>query len=51
MADMPPPAAAPVTEEAFLADRQKFFSEFTGATTYAATGVAVLLILLAIFLV
>jgi hypothetical protein len=51
MADMPPPTSPPVTEDAFLADRQAFFSWFTGATTYAATGVAVILILLAIFLV
>jgi hypothetical protein len=51
MADMPPPVTAPVTEEAFLADRQKFFTEFTGATTYAAGAIVVLLILMAIFLV
>ena len=46
-----PIAPAPVTEEAFLADRQKFFSEFTGFTFFAAVSIAVLLILLAIFLV
>ena len=50
MADTQTIGLAPVTEEAFVADRQKFFSEFTGYIFWAATGVTVLLILLAIFL-
>jgi hypothetical protein len=44
------PAGAPVTEEAFYADRVAFWSFFTGLTFKVATGVVVLLILLAIFL-
>jgi hypothetical protein len=50
MAQVPTTSAAPLTEDAFLADRQKFWSAFTGATMGAAIFVAVLLILLAIFL-
>ena len=50
MAETTTMTPAPVTEEAFLADRQKFFSEFTGFTFFAAVSIAVLLILLAIFL-
>jgi hypothetical protein len=42
---------APVTEEAFLADRMAFWSFFTNATTIAAATIAVILILLTIFLV
>ncbi|HEX3347454.1 MAG TPA: hypothetical protein VHS58_05060 [Acetobacteraceae bacterium] len=50
MGDTQTMGPAPVTEEAFLADRQKFLSEFTGFTFWAATAIVVLLILLAIFL-
>jgi hypothetical protein len=42
---------APVTEDAFLADRMRFWSGFTGATTWACVAIAVLLGLLAYFLV
>lgn len=45
------PAAAPVTEDAFLADRQAFWSWFTGTIARAVIGLAVLLILLWYFLV
>ena len=50
MAETTTMTPAPVTEEAFLADRQKFFSEFTGLTFWAASAIVVLLILMAIFL-
>jgi hypothetical protein len=43
------PTTAAVTEDAFLADRQKFWRGFTTATFGAAGVVAVILILLAIF--
>jgi hypothetical protein len=51
MAQVPTPIDAPVTEEAFLADRMAFWSFFTGLTTKVAAGIVVLLILMAIFLV
>ncbi len=53
MAHAPAPVAdlPPVSEEAFLADRMQFWSGFTSATTISTVGVAVLLILMAIFLV
>lgn len=41
----------PVTEEAFTEDRQHFLHGFTTFVTLGATGVAILLILMAIFLV
>ncbi len=47
----PPTAQAPLTEDAFLADRQKFWSFFTGLVFWAAALIVVLLILMAIFLV
>ena len=37
-------------DEAFVADRQKFWSSFTSFTTFAVVAVIVLLILMAIFL-
>jgi hypothetical protein len=43
--------AAPLTEDAFLADRQKFWSWFTGLVAKVVVGIVVLLILLTIFLV
>jgi hypothetical protein len=51
MAQSPAPVDAPLTEEAFYADRRKFWGSFTGATRNAVIGVVVLLILLTIFLV
>ncbi len=51
MAQVQSPNDAPLTEEAFYADRVAFWSFFTGLTFKVATGIAVLLILLAIFLV
>ncbi len=41
--------AAPTTEDGLIADRMRFWSWFTGTTTRAAIGIAVLLILLAYF--
>ncbi len=40
----------PVTEEAFLADRQKFFSAFGSFTTATTAFLAIVVILMAIFL-
>jgi hypothetical protein len=45
-----PSSPAPLTEAAFLVDRQKFWSGFTGFALGAVTFVAVVLILLAVFL-
>ncbi|WP_162530524.1 hypothetical protein [Rhodovastum atsumiense] len=44
-------SSPPVTEEAFLADRQQFFQSFTSFTTGTIITVAVILLLLAFFLV
>ena len=43
-------SAAPLTEEAFLADRQKVLSSFIGFTTGSVIFLVVLMILMAIFL-
>jgi hypothetical protein len=43
------PAPAPVTEAAFMADRERMWNGFTGAVLKAAIAVAVALILLAFF--
>jgi aa3 type cytochrome c oxidase subunit IV len=45
-----PPQAGAETPEAFLADRQTFWNGFTQFTLWSAVFVAVLLILMAIFL-
>ena len=50
MAQSPSHSLAPVTEDAFLADRQKFWSACTGFTMGGVIFIAVLLILMAIFL-
>jgi len=50
MAQTPSTTQAPVTEEAFLADRQKFFAGFGNATLYAVIFLAVLMALMGIFL-
>jgi hypothetical protein len=41
---------APVTEDAFLADRQSFWAAFTTFAFAAAAAVAVILILMRVFL-
>lgn len=41
---------APVTEEAFLADRQKFFSAFTGFTMGSVIFLVIVVALMGIFL-
>jgi hypothetical protein len=51
MARLPVTATGPETEEAFLADRQRFWLSFTSFTFWAATFIVILLILMAIFLV
>jgi hypothetical protein len=42
---------APLAIDAFVADRQAFWTSFTSFTTYVAGALIVLLILMAIFLV
>lgn len=37
-------------DEAFVADRQRFWSSFTSFTVYAVVAVVVLLIMMAVFL-
>jgi len=51
MARLPVSATGPQMEEAFLADRQRFWLGFTSFTFWAAACIAILLILMAIFLV
>ena len=41
----------PMTTEAFVADRQQFFTSFTRFMLYAVVAVVVLLVLLDVFLV
>lgn len=43
--------SAPLTEDAFIADRQRFWGSFTHATTFAVVAMVILLILMTIFLV
>ncbi len=52
MAHSPLPASGPETEteEAFLADRQRFWFAWTSFVFWAATFIIILLILLAYFL-
>lgn len=40
----------PNIDEAFVADRQKFWTSFTSMTMYAVMALVVLLVLMAIFL-
>ena len=42
--------ADPITQS-FVVDRQKFWTRFTGFTTYAATAIVILLCLMWFFLV
>lgn len=51
MARLPASATGPATEEAFLADRQRFWLGFTSFTFWAAVFIVILLILMVIFLV
>lgn len=51
MDQAPSTTLPPVTEEAFLADRQKFLASFTSFTTGSVIALVVLLVLMAIFLV
>lgn len=53
MADHPTPPApgGPTTTEAFTADREMFWSTFTRTVVYAVIALAVLLVLMAVFLV
>jgi hypothetical protein len=44
------PTTPSITEDAFLADRQKFWRSFTSATFGTVIAVAVILVLLALFL-
>jgi hypothetical protein len=50
MAQSPETTMPPVTEEAFLADRQHFWAGFCSATTFTVIAMVVLLGLMAIFL-
>ena len=50
MAEMTQTNPAPLTEDAFVADRQRFWGSFTHATTFAVVAMVILLILMAIFL-
>mgnify|MGYP001544800784 CR=1 FL=1 len=51
MATQPPSSLAPVTEEAFLADRQAFWASLCSATVGSVIFITILLALMAIFLV
>ncbi len=51
MAQQPTVFRGPESEEAFLADRQRFWFAFTKFTTVTVVSVVVLLILMTIFLV
>jgi hypothetical protein len=44
------PSTPPLTEEAFIADRQSFWNSFTSFTTGSVITIVVLLILMALFL-
>lgn len=57
MADLPVPHATPAqagtplaNQDAFVADRQKFWGAFTTATTYAVIAVVIVVIGMAVFL-
>lgn len=43
--------AAPLTPDAFIADRQRFWDAFTRFVTFSTISVVVLLVVLAVFLV
>ena len=52
MADtLPSTTPAPLTEDAFLADRQRFWGSFTHFTLVSVIFLVVLIVLMAIFLV
>lgn len=49
MANQPTNSPAPVTEEAFMADRTRFWEGFVSATTWVTGGIILLLVLLKVF--
>ena len=49
--EMPHTTPAPLTEDAFLADRQRFWGAFTNFTLVSLITVVVILVLMTIFLV
>ncbi|HSU05724.1 MAG TPA: hypothetical protein VLI93_09135 [Acetobacteraceae bacterium] len=51
MAQRPARVTGPETEEAFLADRQRFWLGFTSFTFWIVVSVIILLILMTVFLV
>jgi hypothetical protein len=51
MAETTTAFTGPVTEEALIAERQRFWGGFTTATFGVVVAIAILLILMAIFLV
>lgn len=51
MADISPTSPAPMTEDAFLADRQRFWGAFTHFTLISVITLVILLVLMAVFLV
>jgi len=51
MAHAPSKSAAPVTEEAFTADRERMLAGFVSATTISTVLSVIVLALMAIFLV
>ncbi len=51
MSVAPRPGQSTLTEESFLADRQKFWGDFTGFTTSAVIALVVLLVAMVVFLV
>ncbi len=50
MAQAPSNSTAPMTEDAFVADRQRFWQGFCNATTITVVSTVVTLVLMAIFL-
>ncbi len=51
MAQRPVRVTGPETEEAFLADRQRFWLGFTSFTFWFAVHIVILLVLMTVFLV
>ena len=50
MAHAPSNVQNPVSEEAFIADRQRMFGGFVSATTISAVAMVILLVLMKVFL-
>ena len=51
MAEMPRTSPAPMTEDAFIADRRRFWGAFTHFTMFSVMTMVIVLILMALFLV